>query len=91
MRSLKRWVLLFALLLGGCPRLPEPDGCTPSAEQCRDGTPVVCSPSQRWTPANRPCTELGAVCCRTRSAYGGREIVACVPRDNCLAEDGGVP
>ena len=83
-------VLPLALALAGCPRLPEPDGCTPRAMRCNNGVPEVCSPTQRWTPADRPCTEVGAVCCATRSPFG-REVRACVPPDRCQPEptDGG--
>jgi hypothetical protein len=79
-------VFLAAAQLTGCPRLPEPDGCEPRAMRCHEGVPQVCSPTQRWTPADRPCAELGATCCATRSAYGGRVVHACVPAARCEPE-----
>jgi len=73
--------------LTGCPRLPDPDGCTPVTTRCGPrGDPQVCSQSQRWAPASRPCADLGAVCCRTVSAYGTNERHACVPQGRCLPE-----
>lgn len=86
-----------ALVAGvsGCPALPPPDGCTPRDQRCHSGAPEVCSPTQRWTPADRPCGELGAgvVCCAVASPYG-REVHACVPQGACAAAralaDGGV-
>jgi hypothetical protein len=83
--------LLIAATLQGCPRLPPPDGCTPRAQRCHEGVPQVCSPTGRWTPADRPCALNGAVCCATASAYGGRPVHACVPVAACLPTDGGAP
>jgi hypothetical protein len=70
----------------GCPQLPPPDGCTPSAMRCHNDVPEVCSPSTRWTPADRPCAQLGGVCCPTQSPYG-HVVHACVPQDRCLPEE----
>jgi hypothetical protein len=79
--------------LAGCPVLPAPDGCTPRDQRCHNGAPEVCSQTQRWTPADRPCGELGAgvVCCATASPYG-RQVHACAPQDACTPSlsDGGV-
>jgi hypothetical protein len=86
-------MLAIAAGLTGCPRLPEPDGCTPRDQRCHNGAPEVCSQTQRWTPADRPCGELGAgvVCCATVSPYG-RRVHACVPQGACASSntDGGV-
>ena len=76
-------LFVIALAVAACPRMPEPDGCRPGETFCRDGRPHVCSQTQRSTPADRPCADIGAVCCRTRSPYG-RELSACVPTDRCL-------
>jgi hypothetical protein len=84
-------VFLAVAQLTGCPRLPEPDGCTPRDTACRGGVPHVCSPTQRWTPADRACAELGATCCATRSAYGGRVLHACVPAARCEPETAPTP
>lgn len=75
-----------AVAFYGCPRLPEPDGCRPSEMRCWQGAPQVCSQTGRWTPADRPCSELGAVCCSAISPYGS-VVYACVTPDRCL--DGG--
>ena len=84
---------MLAFIVPACPGLPPPDGCPPRATRCHDGVPQVCSPTQRWTPADQVCTAIGAVCCRTTSPYD-RELHACVPGDRCIAErvlqDGGV-
>ena len=48
-------------LLAGC-RMPAPDGCTPGARRCHEDTPQVCSPGQRWTPADVTCSTVGASC-----------------------------
>lgn len=80
-------ILAFsALALVGCP-MPPVDGCPPFAQRCSPrGVPEVCSPQQRWVPADRPCLERpGDVCCLTRSPYG-RDIHACVPSRLCLPE-----
>ncbi len=87
--------VLLASVLQGCP-MPAPDGCTPRATRCDDkGRPQVCSATQRWTTADRPCGELQAVCCAARSPYG-RTVHACVPAAACVpdtttATDGGAP
>lgn len=87
-------LLVVALALAGCP-MPPVDGCPPFAQRCSPrGVPEVCSPQQRWVPADRPCLERpGDVCCLTRSPYG-RDIHACVPSRLCIpdappAQDGG--
>lgn len=78
--------------LAGCPALPPPSGCAPRAMRCHAGAPEVCSASQRWAVADRPCVETGSTCCETPSAYGGRAVVACVPAARCSASgDGGAP
>lgn len=59
-----KWVALaaiVALALSGC-RMPAPDGCTPGARRCHEDTPQVCSPGQRWTPADVTCSTVGASC-----------------------------
>jgi len=86
MRRYVYWMITFALFLPCCPALPEPDGCTPRDMRCHQGTPQVCSSTQRWTPADQACTAIQAVCCRTSSVYGGRPIHACVERKDCLEE-----
>lgn len=74
------------VLLSGCPGLPPPDGCPPWTQRCSaDGVPEVCSGSQRWTRADRPCAASGTVCCRAFSPLG-REVYACVPASTCVAE-----
>lgn len=60
--------------LVGCP-MPSPDGCAPGTRRCHEDTPQVCSPGQRWTPADVTCTTVGAVC-EMRSG-----IPACVRGD----------
>jgi hypothetical protein len=106
LRAGKPPTLLVLLMLGasssllvGCPRLPEPSGCQPSATRCHNGAPEVCSQTQRWSPAQRPCAEVGGVCCLANSPYGG-QTHACVPQAACLPEvvvsdgglgDGGAP
>lgn len=64
----EQWVLgvvalasVVALALSGC-RMPAPDGCTPGARRCHEDTPQVCSPGQRWTPADVTCSTVGASC-----------------------------
>ena len=59
-----KWVALavvVALALSGC-RMPAPNGCTPGARRCHEDTPQVCSPGQRWTPADVTCSTVGASC-----------------------------
>jgi hypothetical protein len=82
-------LLPLSLALSGCPRMPAPDGCTPSAQRCHEGVPQVCSPSGRWAPADTRC-DNGSVCCRTLSYFVTypRPIYACVPGDMCVAEPG---
>jgi hypothetical protein len=88
--ALTALLVCVAALLAGCPRMPAPDGCTPRAARCSaGGVPEVCSQTGRWTPADRPCADLRAVCCATTSAYGGRAVYACVPASACLPPDGG--
>jgi hypothetical protein len=81
---------ILSLALAACPRLPEPSGCTPSATRCENGTPEVCSQTQRWTAvelnAARCGTTPGAVCCATQGRRG-RVIHACVPQSACVPED----
>lgn len=48
-------------LLTGC-RMPAPDGCSPGARRCFEDTPQVCSPGQRWTPADVTCSTVSASC-----------------------------
>lgn len=79
-------VLGLSIALAGCP-IPPPDGCPPRATRCSpSGVPQVCTLGQYWS-APRPETPCapGAVCCWTRSPYG-RELHACVPREDCLPE-----
>jgi hypothetical protein len=78
--------LIFGSALAGCPALPAPDGCTPSATRCHVGMPEVCSQTQRWSQADRLCTDVGAVCCATRSHYRETVLHACVPQDQCVPE-----
>lgn len=54
-------LLTGAALLPGCP-MPAPDGCTPRDVRCHGGAPQICSPGQRWTPADVVCSNVGAVC-----------------------------
>lgn len=78
--------LLALVTLSACPSLPKPDGCPPWAMRCGpNGEPQVCSGTQRWTPADRPCADNGAVCCRTIGA-NGKEQSACVPQASCLPD-----
>ena len=64
----EQWVLgvialaaALALALSGCP-MPAPDGCAPGARRCHEDTPQVCSPGQRWTPADVTCSTVNASC-----------------------------
>jgi len=59
-RRVLAW-LVCALALSGCP-MPAPDGCTPLDRRCHQDTPQVCSPGQRWTPADVTCSTVGASC-----------------------------
>lgn len=52
---------LGAALLTGCP-MPAADGCSPGARRCHENTPQVCSPGQRWTPADVTCSTVNASC-----------------------------
>lgn len=76
-----------ALALAACPRLPPVSDCTPSSTRCNNGTPEVCSQTQRWTPVElnaEPCsTTPGAVCCPAVSPRG-RVVHACVPAHACV-------
>lgn len=82
---MRAW-LLIVVVLAGCPRLPPPDGCTPRATRCTAaGVPQVCSPTQRWTPADHACADTHSVCCATRSPFG-RVLHACVPTSACETE-----
>jgi len=54
-------VVSMAACLAGC-RMPAPDGCTPGSRRCHEDTPQVCSPGQRWTPADVRCSTVGSVC-----------------------------
>jgi len=67
-----RALVLLSLVLTGCP-MPAPDGCTPRAVRCHGDTPQVCSPGQRWTPADVRCTTVGGHC----EIVGG--VPACLP------------
>lgn len=79
-------LLLPVLFLMGCPGMAKPDGCPPWAMRCGPhGEPQVCSGTQRWTPADRPCADNGAVCCRTTSP-SDKILYACVPQTDCLPE-----
>ena len=92
-------LFLATLALVGCPRLPAPDGCTPSATECFDTvenaspaqrTPRVCSQTQRQTfveLGGAPCGNFGegVVCCRTQGRRG-RPVHACVPATACIPE-----
>ena len=81
------FLLATSAMLTGCPHLDDPVGCPPNARRCSPaGVPEICSPGQRWSPADRPCAELHGVCCETRSPYG-RITVACPT--TCPAGDAG--
>jgi len=87
----KTLLALAMMTLAGCPTLPPPDGCAPHEMRCHNDVPEVCSPSTRWTPAvDRPCREIGAVCCGTASYRDGRPVMACMPARACSSQDGGV-
>ena len=82
---------LTVLALGGCPKLPEPDGCTPAAQRCHGDRPEVCSAGQRWTHLETPtCAAAGGVCCRAMSPFG-RAVHACTSPDRCLPEAPAAP
>lgn len=57
-------MILVALAVAACPRLPPVSGCAPTSQRCSPaGTPEVCSASQRWEPAGSvTCAAVGAVC-----------------------------
>lgn len=79
-------LLVVALALAGCPRLPPVDLCQPGAQSCIGDRPHVCSQSQRWAPASpRTCASAGLVCCYARSPFG-HDNYACVPASACLPE-----
>lgn len=80
-------LFLTLLALTGCPTMPKPDGCTPHDQRCWHGVPQICSPGQRWTPADSPCAPPASECCLTPSAFGGPPIYACVPKLLCLVRD----
>ena len=66
-------VMLLALLLAGCPRLPPVSGCNPGAQACLADAPHVCSTSQRWERAgDLACAAVGGVC----SVLDGRAYCA---------------
>jgi hypothetical protein len=66
-------LILLALLLAGCPRLPPVSGCNPGAQACLADAPHVCSTSQRWERAgDLACSAVGGVC----SVVGGRAYCA---------------
>lgn len=95
MKTLLRVTLLLSL--AACPKLPEPDDCTPNSHRCDDaGYPQVCSPGQRWTNVTeQPCTELEATCCLTAIPNSDAGLThACVPENLCIpfpGFDGGTP
>lgn len=88
-------------LIAGCPKVirePRPDPprvtCTQGATVCYQGHPWVCDPSGEYSPADRRCDRLGAVCCLARSPYDAGLRHACVPAAACVETatdvDGGV-
>lgn len=54
-------VVALSVSLAGCP-MPAADGCSPGARRCHEDTPQVCSPGQRWTPADVTCSTVNASC-----------------------------
>ena len=85
---------LFAVFaLAACPKVireptPEPPRvtCAQGATVCHEGHPWVCDPSGEYSPADRRCDRLGAVCCLARSPYDAGLRHACVPAAACVAE-----
>ena len=66
-------LILLALLLLACPRLPPVSGCNPGAQACLANAPHICSTSQRWQRAgDLACAAVGGVC----SVVGGRAYCA---------------
>lgn len=58
-------VVAVALAIAAChPSLPPVSGCAPLSHSCSaDGTPLVCSASQRWEPAgDESCAATGQRC-----------------------------
>jgi len=56
-------LILLALLLSACPRLPPVSGCNPGAQACLADAPHICSTSQRWQRAgDLACSAVGGVC-----------------------------
>ena len=56
-------LILLALLLSACPRLPPVSGCNPGAQACLANAPHICSTSQRWQRAgDLACSAVGGVC-----------------------------
>jgi hypothetical protein len=90
--------IILSLTLAACPRVireptPEPPHatCSQGATLCNQGHPWVCAPDGTWSPADRRCDRLGAVCCLARSPYDAGLRHACVPAAVCVVEDGGAP
>lgn len=75
-------LVCIAVLVVGCPRLPDVDGCAPLAVRCSpNGVPQLCDPDTRWTPVDEQCSRYGNECVVTR-AYSSRTIAVCLsPND----------
>lgn len=74
---------LFGAALAACPRLPANAGCQPMAQTCVNGSPHVCSASQRWERSgDTTCAAVGASC-----AVSDAGVASCV----ASVVDGGAP
>jgi hypothetical protein len=88
---MKTIVIIAAISLVGCPTLPPPSGCRPDETRCENGAPQLCSPSTRWVASDRKCSDIGATCCLTTSAFSSNEFYACARPWDCVGADGGTP
>lgn len=70
-----RRLMLWCLLLGGCPVPPTlpPSGCEPYATRCTENRIEICSPTQRWR-LNIDCSETqpGTWRCKENQDFPGR-------------------
>lgn len=88
---MKAIVMLAAMLLTACPSPTPKSGCTPDETRCLNGRPQLCSPETRWVFSDRPCAEIGAVCCLTPSRFSSNNFHACARQWDCIAASDGGP
>jgi hypothetical protein len=71
-------LILFLLVLAGCPKLPPVSGCPPLSQRCENDQPEVCSPTQRWhVLGDQPCSAVSNQTCRVSDAG----VASCVRED----------